>query len=92
MNKFDPRLLRLFLGQLSIYPIGSLVELNNKNLGLVIGCRPDKPLRPLLRLLRDDNGMAFNGLVFLDLTIEPSLYIVKAIDPVQSGIELESEI
>ncbi len=92
MNKFDPKLLRNFLGQLSIYPFGSLVELSNKRIGLVLGCRPDKPLRPLLRLLRDENGLPYNGLIFIDLTYETDVYIVKALNPANSGINLESEI
>lgn len=92
MNKFDPRLLRTFLGQLSIYPLGSLVELSNKRLGLVIGCRANKPLRPLLRLMRDENGLPFNGLVFSDLTVETDVYIIKALDAATAGIELDSEI
>ena len=92
MSKFDPKLLRTFLGLLSIYPLGSLVELSNKRIGLVIGCKANKPLRPLLRLLRDENGLPFSGLVFSDLTMETDVYIIKALDPPASGIDLESEI
>ncbi len=92
MSKFDPKLLRTFLGLLSIYPLGSLVELSNKRVGLVIGCKPGKPLRPLLRLLRDENRLPYNGLVFSDLTLETDVYIIKALEPAASGIDLESEI
>ena len=92
MNRFDPKLLRTFLGQLSIYPFGSLVELSGKQIGLVVSCRPDKPLRPLLRLLRDENGLPYGGLNFMDLTLETDIYIVRALDAETAGLELESEI
>ena len=92
MNKFDPRLLRTFLGHLSIYPLGSLVQLSNGSLALVIGCNSEKPLRPLLRLMRDDKGLPFNGLSFLDLNYEPTVYIVKAIKPENSGVDMDTEI
>ena len=92
MNMFDPKLLRSFLGRLSIYPVGSLVQLSNNQIGIVISSRPDKPLRPMLRLLRDENSLPFNGLVFLDLIMETELYIIKALDARETGIDLENEI
>lgn len=92
MNMFDPKLLRAFLGRLSIYPVGSLVQLSNNQIGIVISSRPDKPLRPMLRLLRDENSLPFNGLVFLDLIMENELYIIKALDARETGIDLENEI
>jgi len=92
MNQFDPKLLRAMLGQLSIYPVGSLVELSSKKIGIVIGCKADKPLRPLLRLLRDENGLPLGGLAFLDLMHDTDLYIVKALSPGSSAIDLENEV
>lgn len=92
MHSFDPKLLRLFLGLVSIYPIGSLVKLNNGFTGLVVACKPDKPLRPILRLMRDGQGLPFNDLYFLDLVKKTDLYIVNAIAPAAAGIHLEAEI
>ncbi len=92
MNMFDPKLLRSFLGRLSIYPVGSLVQLSNQQIGIVISSRTDKPLRPMVRMLRDHNGLPFTGLVFSDLINESDLYIIKALDARESGIDLENEI
>lgn len=81
-NKFDPKLLRSFLANMSIYPIGSLVKLNTNAIGLVIGAYNDKPLRPILKIVIDE----FEDLVpedenrITDLTQTPDLYITNAID------------
>ena len=92
MHRFDPRLLRLFLGRISIYPLGSLVQLSDNRIGMVISCKPDKPLRPLLRLMRDEHGLPFGGLEFVDLIRQTDIYITRALSPATAGIDLESEI
>ena len=92
MARFDPKILRTFLGRISIYPLGSLVQLSNQQIGMVVGCRPDKPLRPILRLMRDENSLPLNGLAFVDLIKQTEVYIVKALDAPAAGIDLDSEV
>ena len=92
MNRFDLKLLRKFLGLVSIYPIGSCVKLSNNMIGLVVASKPDKPLRPVLRLMRDGEGLPFNDLYFLDLVKKTDIYIVSAVTPASAGIQLENEI
>ncbi|MBI3396561.1 MAG: HD domain-containing protein, partial [Spirochaetia bacterium] len=92
MNRFDPRLLRAFLGRLSIYPTGSIVQLSNGRVGLVLACRADKPLRPLLRILRDDKALPMSGMVLSDLLYDTDVYIVKAVDPVSVNVDMDVEI
>ncbi|HMU85081.1 MAG TPA: metal-dependent phosphohydrolase, partial [Leptospiraceae bacterium] len=90
--RYDPKLLRAFLGKVSIYPVGSIVQLSDKRLALTLGCRPEKPLRPLLRLLRDESGLPYNKATFVDLFVSSELYIVRAVDPSVTGVDLEAEI
>ncbi|MCR9144545.1 MAG: HD-GYP domain-containing protein [bacterium] len=92
MARFDPKILRTFLGRISIYPLGSLVQLSNQQIGMVVGCRPDKPLRPILRLMRDENSLPLNGLAFVDLIKQTDVYIVKALEAHTAGIDLDSEV
>lgn len=91
-SRFDPRLLRAFLGKMSIYPIGSIIQLSDKRIGLTLGCKTEKPLRPLVRLLRDETGLPYSSLHFVDLFQAADLYIMRAMEPRSSGIDLESEI
>lgn len=91
-QRFDPRLLRAFLGKMSIYPIGSVIQLSDKRVGLTLGCKTEKPLRPLVRLLRDETGLPYGSLQFVDLFSQADLYIMRAMEPRSSGIDLEAEI
>lgn len=91
MNRFDPKMLRAFLGRISIYPLGSLVQLSNNHAAMVVACRPDKPLRPIVRLMRDDKGLPFSSILLVDLMKETDQYIVRALEASSAGVDLESE-
>ena len=91
-GRFDPILLRSFLGAVSIYPTGSLVEISTGEKGLVLGCSPEKPLRPLVRILRTVDGKVVDTLDFLDLNEKSSVYIVRALTSAEMGVNIVDEI
>jgi hypothetical protein len=66
---------------MGIYPIGSIVLLNNGAIARVAKVQKDAPLRPQLALLVDQSGKVFqqNQGENIDLLLEKSLYIVRAI-------------
>jgi HD-GYP domain-containing protein (c-di-GMP phosphodiesterase class II) len=82
-RRFDPDVLKAFIQTMGIYPIGSIILLNNGSLARVIEVHGDAPLRPKIRVLVDEFGKVFKqdeGDV-IDLLAERSLFIAKAIDP-----------
>jgi len=82
-RRFDPDVLRVFIRSMGIYPIGSLVLLNNSAIARVVDVHPDAPLRPKLRILIDEYGRQYadeDG-DLVDLPEEKSLFIARAIDP-----------
>jgi len=82
-RRFDPDVLKAFIQTMGIYPIGSIVLLNNGALTRVIEVHGDAPLRPKVQVLVDEFGKVFKqeeGDV-LDLLTEKSLFIAKAVDP-----------
>jgi HD-GYP domain-containing protein (c-di-GMP phosphodiesterase class II) len=82
-RRFDPDVLKAFIQTMGIYPIGSIILLNNGALARVIEIHGDAPLRPKIRVLVDEFGKVFKqdeGDV-IDLLTEKSLFIAKAIDP-----------
>ena len=87
INKFDPAILKVFLARMSVYPIGSIVELNDKSIGMVIESIPQKPLRPILKLVFTSDGKKVNDTVLINLLETTSLYIAKAVDE-ESGINI----
>ncbi len=71
--QFDKDLLHLFIQNLSFFPIGSRVQLNTGEKGIVMGIHKHAPHRPIVRVRKED-GI---GEKLLDLTDNGSLYIEK---------------
>jgi hypothetical protein len=81
-RRFDPEVLKAFITAMGIYPIGSIVRLNNKVIGRVLETRANAPLRPTIQVLIDENGKVFRheeGNV-IDLLGGKNLYITQAVD------------
>jgi HD-GYP domain-containing protein (c-di-GMP phosphodiesterase class II) len=66
---FDPLLLKAFAAMMGPYPVGSLVALDDGEIGLVIETNPRRALaaRPKIKLITDADGRKRNG-PLVDLT------------------------
>ncbi|HRS87299.1 MAG TPA: HD-GYP domain-containing protein [Syntrophales bacterium] len=53
---FSPGVIKAFLQEISLYPVGSYVRLNNKNIGKVVATNENNPLKPVVSILYDDQG------------------------------------
>ena len=49
-GKFDRTILRLFVKHMSMYPMGSVVELDDRTAAIVVGCNPLAPLSPVVSI------------------------------------------
>jgi hypothetical protein len=91
---FDPILLKIFIGLVGIYPIGSLVLLNTREMGIVY--KPDHDPkwldRPMVILVaRGEKGDVKKEIVDLKETDGTGRYrrsIVKTLDPHQYHIDI----
>ena len=72
---FDPHLVKGLIEIVSIYPLGSLVKLNNGELGRVVGTNGEHPMRPKVDILVNSRGRRLPEPRTLDLMDEPMLYI-----------------
>jgi HD-GYP domain-containing protein (c-di-GMP phosphodiesterase class II) len=79
--KFDDRLLQLFIKRLGVYPPGSLVQLSNELLGLVVAVNPAHPLRP--NILVYDPNIPKDDALIVSLLHETDLKVVKNLRPAQ---------
>lgn len=79
--QFDPVLLKLFIRCLGVYPPGSLVQLNNDAIGMVVSVNPDRLLLPTILLY--DPGIPKEEAVFFDLDEAPELAIVRTLRPAE---------
>jgi hypothetical protein len=80
VNKFDPVILRVFLSRMSVYPIGSIVEINDGSIGIIIDQFPKKPLRPIIKLIFDGKKNKVSDTIIVNLLENSSLYLVRAMD------------
>ncbi|MGD8228453.1 MAG: HD domain-containing phosphohydrolase [Desulfobacteraceae bacterium] len=77
---FPPRILKVFLNQISLFPVSTYVRLNNKSIGRVISTDKNQPLRPKIELLYDGLGKKIEEKEIVRLSDNPLLYIVESID------------
>lgn len=82
-RRFDAEVLKAFVKSMGIYPIGSIVVLNNAAIARVVDIHPDAPLRPRIKLIVDEFGKHFidDSGETLDLLAEKALFIARAVDP-----------
>jgi HD-GYP domain-containing protein (c-di-GMP phosphodiesterase class II) len=74
---FDTKLVKAFINIVSIFPLGSLVKLNNNEIGRVIGTSQLHPTRPKVEILLDSRGRPQKPPRQMILEEEPMVYIVN---------------
>ena len=79
---FDPEIIKVMIRSIGIYPIGSIVLMNDASLARVVKSSPEAPMRPFIRVLIDATGEVLNeDSEPIDLKKNKNLFIVRAIDP-----------
>jgi HD-GYP domain-containing protein (c-di-GMP phosphodiesterase class II) len=72
---FDIELVRLFLKHIAIYPISTIVRLNNGQVGVVVTVRPGLAHRPVVKILREADGSPPLAPYHVDLLKQNNLVI-----------------
>lgn len=83
---FDPTVAKVFLHELGLYPVGSVVELDTGELGVVIGPGERDLARPVVKVLRDRAGHPLAPST-LSLEMTRERWITRAVDPLDVGID-----
>lgn len=68
---FDAGLVEQFIRFIGIFPVGSLVELNSGEIGIVISQHPQQRLKPRVMVFRDIKGNELRPQKLLDLSRSP---------------------
>lgn len=84
-RRFDPEIIKAMVQSMGIYPVGSIVLLNNSTIARVIESHREAPLRPVIRVLIDEFAKPYtlNEGDTLDLLDNRNLFIARAIDPAE---------
>ena len=71
---FDPDILKALIESISLYPIGTYVQVNTGEIGLVIHIHPYRPLRPVVHICMDHHAQPIPERD-IDLTTQPNLTV-----------------
>ncbi|MBI5299463.1 MAG: hypothetical protein HY877_04120 [Deltaproteobacteria bacterium] len=78
-EKFESDVLRLLIDRIGIYPIGSWVQLTNKEYAKITGSNPGWPLRPKVKVMFDAYGSLMNEPHFIDLAVTRSIQVLQPV-------------
>jgi len=76
---FSPYIIKVFLDELTVYPIGSYVRLNNGALGVVIETNRTSPFKPIIRIIVDGQGNRILEEKHIDLSQSAVLNIRESV-------------
>lgn len=76
---FSKRLIKVFMERVGLYPRGTFVELNTKEIGIVIGQSNRMPSCPVVRVVYNNHGEKTDQKRTIDLSKGTRIYIVRSI-------------
>jgi HD-GYP domain-containing protein (c-di-GMP phosphodiesterase class II) len=79
-DAFPARIVRVFLNEISFFPLNSYVKLNDRSVGRVVTTNPDFPLKPTVEILYDSLGNRLAETRTVDLSEQTLLYITGSVD------------
>ena len=85
-SQFHPVLLEHFVSMVGVFPVGTVVELQDGYRAVVCAGNSQSPTRPGILLVRDPCGRAMAPL-FCDMAAEPVAGIVRCLDPEDGGFD-----
>lgn len=92
---FQAELVEQFIQVVGIYPVGTIVELSDGRVGVIIAQNRVWRLRPKIMLLRDKNKESLANFDIIDLQVHntddngDTLNIIKSVEPGMYGIDPE---
>jgi len=78
--KFPVKIIKVFLNQISFFPLNSYVKLNDRSVGRVINTNPNFLLKPIVEVLYDSLGNRLAEERVVDLSEQALLYVTGSID------------
>jgi HD-GYP domain-containing protein (c-di-GMP phosphodiesterase class II) len=80
-SRFDPDVLKAFIAIMGIYPIGSIVVLNDGAIARVTEVHSGAPLRPKVQILINQSGQKEQNGAVINLLTEKNHFISRALNP-----------
>ncbi|MGB9599120.1 MAG: HD-GYP domain-containing protein, partial [Myxococcota bacterium] len=85
-KRYDPILVKAFVSSIGLYPPGTIVELNNGDMGIVLKSNPqyENIERPIIKIINSPESYKSGNII--NLAEIPALTIKRSIDPNETGI------
>ncbi|MEW6075259.1 MAG: HD domain-containing phosphohydrolase [Candidatus Omnitrophota bacterium] len=81
-NEFDIRFIKTLIEHFGVFPLGTSVRLNTKEVGVVIKDNRRSPLRPTVNIVYDAYGKPLKEPKTIDLSLNPVVYIEESLTTV----------
>jgi HD-GYP domain-containing protein (c-di-GMP phosphodiesterase class II) len=79
-KRFDPAIIKALVKSVGVYPIGSIVQLNNALVGKVIENTTSNGIRPRIQFLKGYSERGIKKYDVVDLVMEKNLYIKDIVE------------
>jgi putative nucleotidyltransferase with HDIG domain len=92
-TEFDEHFVGLFVRALGVYPVGSVVELNNKEVAVVYEPNPDNSRKPVIGILTQSNGRQRAAPFVCNLARRSEAEgreVGKVLDPEKVGVDVDA--
>ena len=76
-TKFDPSIVKVFVSILGVYPVGSVVVLNDSRHALVFRLHKNFPIRPVVKVISNDESKYISNGETIDLLNKKDIYITN---------------
>lgn len=76
----DPACVTALIGNIAVYPIGTVVELNTGDIGIVVDTNREYPTRPIVRVLFNSWGQRIADEHEVDLSKLSTIIVVKTLN------------
>lgn len=83
-NAFSHKLIKALVGQLSVFPLGTMVRLSTGEVGIVIQLNPRHPLRPIVQVSQTTDRTMPAASKPVDLSQTTQTHIVEALKPAEA--------
>ena len=87
---FSPEILKAFISMIGVYPVGTMVRLTSNEIGVVTRINTDAPDHPVVKLLYDSDGRAYDPTIGVDLSVKKEHTIVTTVNPATTATDLGS--
>ncbi len=79
-RKFDKRVVEVFNNSVAAYPNGTIVITNEGEEGIVLRQNRNFPARPIIRMIKNNEGKKYNAWIEKDLEKELTLFVKDTIE------------